>query len=173
LSTQALVHMIDNMEYIAEDAAYLIDELEALKPLLPVIPYSDQPGDSLSVLNLIELIDFVQQKFLAKLQAEFTGDLKQSYHFDLNTKTLRVEFINQNKKKSDFSVDVNLILSSCINNRHEIITAVQQILSSVNDKLGRETINGALRSLVNFERLIFKEIAERVLTIDPQKNNGL
>jgi hypothetical protein len=164
--------MVGEQEQITNDAAYLIDELKALKLVLPSIPFANRAGSDLSVLQILELVNYIQLKFIDLLNLVLSNAKLDS--IDFNIDDLRIDFTNHLKSSTlEGNTDHNFILDNCISQRIRVVEKIHSLHISTNSPEMKTSILNILSSIVNSERLLFKQIAERVLTIDPQNQHGL
>lgn len=131
---------------LIDDAAYLIDEITSLKPLIDVIPYEERPGDDLSVLEILISVDSAQTFLLD--------------HHDQNDDINFARFPDKVRSLRGDSAtpEMNLVLSNMVKNRK---TLLKRLSKSERNKIH-------LEKLIHFERSQFRQIAERILTITPQ-----
>lgn len=153
----------EHLKSIIGDAAYLIDEAEALIYVIDSVPVSEKTGGIESIIEMIALIDHAQQTHYRPLCErlfsvpnvdEQIGDFKTSF------KLLEVEAANP-----------KLILERIAENRTDFVSFVEKL--PLNDlKISGlingepQTIAGLLSEMVEFERKQLKTVAERVLSID-------
>lgn len=147
----------DPIGTILGDLQYLVDELEALKYLIDVVPVYERPGGELSVCEHIRLIHFVQDKLAENLNEEFSAS-----RLSLN------EFISEYKaERSDIHVEQKKGVQHYINKLIHARVGLLNSLSEINDSLSDFAVQN-LKHLIGLERAIFKEMAGKVLAINKE-----
>lgn len=144
----------DQLNTVIGDLQYLVDELEALKYLIDVVPVYERPGDELSVCEHIRLIHYVQDQITDNLKVEFTYGLEY--------------FVNEYKnRRSDIHIEqkkgVQHYIDKLIHARVGLLRAYAEKINEIN----ASELN-ALNHLIKLERAIFKEMAEKVLAINKE-----
>ncbi len=141
------------------DLRYLVDELEALKYLIDIIPVYERPGNELSVCEHIRLIHFVQDKISSKFFEHYN-----SSHQFLSLEGCISEFKRQ---RSDIQSEIEKGVQHYIN---KLIHARVGLLNTLHDNT--EFMDDyrlkSLNLLIKLERTIFKEMAEKVLAINKE-----
>lgn len=143
---------------ILNDLQYLVDELEALKYLIDVVPVYERPGDELSVCEHIRLIHFIQDKLSA-------GAIPSDSNLRSNDLD---QFIHEYKlQRSDSNTEKNKGVQHYIN---KLTQARVGLLSEIEAK--NNTFDSGLTSnliqIIRLERAVFKEMAEKVLAINKE-----
>lgn len=147
----------DPFRTIIGDLHYLVDELEALKYLIDVVPVYERPGDELSVCEHIRLIHFVQDKITEQI----------------NTKTSFItyileDFIKEYKSnRSDFETEQLKGVQHYINKLIHARVGLLNTFNEQNDELDENSVLN-LKQMIRLERAIFKEMAEKVLAINKE-----
>lgn len=140
------------------DVAYLIDEIEALHYVVDAVPVHDRPGDSLSIAELIRMIDFGQLSYF-RPEIETILDSGKSngkvnlLHIEVDFRKDRLD-IDEERKKG-----INAYLRKIIKNRASLISFIES-----KQTYGSDLYN-LLTHMVQFERNLLKQVAERVLSI--------
>ncbi|KPQ00376.1 MAG: hypothetical protein HLUCCA01_00510 [Bacteroidetes bacterium HLUCCA01] len=127
---------------LIDDAAYLLDEITSLKPLIRVIPFEERPGDEFSALEILLCADYAQEQLLKSSELNLT-------HAQQRVNMLRHQ---------DSKLDIDSVLNSLMSNRNALLAQLQD--SPENRR--------SLQTLITFERSLFRQIAERILTINTQ-----
>lgn len=130
-------------ENLIDDLAYLVDEIQALKPLVDVVPLYENPGNELSIEERLHLIDRIQLEVLAGNQADY----------DQISSEIRL------KREERGDVTVESTLNSLLSNREKLLRSLSESSLSLN----------RLSDLVVFERSQLRIIAEYILTITSDK----
>ncbi len=159
----------DHLSRIKDDAAYLIDEAEALSYVIDSVPTADKAQGIKSIAEMIALIDHAQQ----------------SYYRPACERLYSVPEVNE--KLTDFNAtfdagmyetdDTGKLLSHISRNRTGFLNFINELQ---NDELrhtgtvnGEEvSIAGLLEEMVTFERRQLREVAERILAIDKNINKS-
>jgi hypothetical protein len=155
---------------ILDDAEYLIDELNALNQVIKAIPYAESAGNDLAVIDLIGLVDYIQVQYTSLLEENFQNGRTQFGSFSPDR--LRIDYAQNLKDKNIDFADIEPILSNCKNNRRILVNLISKYHSQGIDDAIKNSLTDDIMAIVLFERLLFKEIAERVLTIDIQNSYG-
>ena len=149
----------DPLNTVIGDLQYLVDELEALKYLIDVVPVYERPGDELSVCEHIRLIHYVQDHITDNLSKQSIED-----KFSSNLEYFVKEYKN---RRSDIQIEQKKGVQHYID---KLIHARVGLLGSYNeriDEIDASELN-ALNHLIKLERTIFKEMAEKVLAINKE-----
>jgi hypothetical protein len=129
-------------DHINNDLAYFVEELNALKPLIGVVPVYDNPGSELSIEEILLTIDLYQKAILNGM--------------DIQEDSIVSEI--KSNRVSRGEVDIQLTISNLESNRAQLIDfAIRNT-----DKLGQ------FAQLIIFERFQLRKIAEHILTITSQ-----
>lgn len=130
-------------ENLIDDLSYLVDEIQALKPLVDVVPLYENPGNELSIEERLHLIDRIQLEVLAGNQADY----------DQISSEIRL------KREERGDVTVESTLNSLLSNREKLLHSLSESSLTLN----------RLSDLVVFERSQLRIIAEYILTITSDK----
>jgi hypothetical protein len=135
------------------DLEYLIDELEALKYLIEVVPVYERPGDELSICEHIRLIHFIQDQFVSTFDTNKSVKTRSLEQFISDYKSQRSDLENEKKKGVTHYIN-------------KLIQARTGLIKKVNmDQTHHDHVK-KLSEIVYYDRLVFKEIAEKVLSIN-------
>ncbi len=149
----------DPLSTVIADLQYLVDELEALKYLIDVVPVYERPGDELSVCEHIRLIYFAQEKIISAIDDPTTNS-----NIQFGIQYLSEEYKRQ---RSDFLVEQKKGVQHYINKLIQARVGLLKTYSDNSKKLNDSTLN-YLVQLIKLERAIFKEMAEKVLAINKE-----
>jgi len=162
---------LTNHELLVDDAAYLMDELEALKKVITTIPYSEKPLGQDSIQEMIESIETRQREYfypaILKIINELGVNDSDSEHFIFN---------NSNAADTKSS-NIRDVINEIIRIRSKMINMMRECPSEVfndssNSGQNDKTLAALLTDMVLFDRNQFKQIAERILTIDLDRQTG-
>jgi hypothetical protein len=155
----------EKIAIILDDASYLIDEMEALSFVIKVIPVTERPAGTYSVLEFIASIDYAQIAFYRKAAQLF-----------LSETTFFIPHHKSSFKPDTISNDVSIVLSELKKNRIEFVDFLKsvpekqwEVLFTLNNQ--EYSLFELLTEMIQNERSILREIAERVLAIDQSKAN--
>jgi hypothetical protein len=135
------------------DLEYLIDELEALKYLIEVVPVYERPGNELSICEHIRLIHFIQDQIMSTFDTNKTVKVHSLEQFTSDYKSQRSDLENERKKGVTHYIN-------------KLIQARTGLIKKVNMNQAQHDYVNQLSKIVYFDRLVFKEIAEKVLSIN-------
>jgi hypothetical protein len=158
---------MDQLKKLVEDAAYLQDEVEALKYVINSVPYDEKPGGRHSILEMVALIDHAQQNHFRLAMQQILAGRKD------------VAFDQEDFRKS-FSPDqiegksVDRVLEKIIKHRAAIISMLGKVTpadlhKTVNIRGKDKNIHMLLDEMLQFDRAQLKQVAERVLAISDRK----
>jgi len=147
----------DPISNLIGDLQYLVDELEALKYLIDVVPVYERPGDELSVCEHIRLIHFIQDKITDNLGEKSSTTNTGFDEYAKQYKTKRTDIQNEQEKGVQHYIN-------------KLIHARVGLLNTLNEQVFEQDHNSVqnLKKLIRLERAIFKEMAEKVLTINKE-----
>lgn len=154
----------DNLEQLQEDAAYLQDEVEALKYVIHNVPFDEKPGGVESILEMVALIDYAQMTYYRPI-LEYFGNKRG------------VELAGISKDFHKFKLDmqegdtVETILNKIIKHRAALLNLALQIPAIVWQKKvlvddEEKSLFEIFREMVLFERDQLKKVADRVMSIE-------
>ncbi len=167
-------------ENLLSDLSYFKEELHALKKIIPEVPYRDRPMGQDSILDMIAKIGSVQTGFLEPIAVEIekTKDADSSIPVrNLHGITHYAEypgFPSSSDSENNESSDVNDLLEHLIQQRQQILDLLtSQAAFPKNRKVilqqGEWMLYDILNEMIIFERKQFKEVADRVLTIETDR----
>lgn len=147
----------DPFSILIGDLQYLVDELEALKYLIDVVPVYERPGDELSVCEHIRLIHFVQDRITENISEDSSVTSAGLEDYVTQYKTKRSDIQNEQKKGVQHYIN-------------KLIHARVGLLGTLTEQDAELDGNSAenLKKLIRLERAIFKEMAEKVLAINKE-----
>jgi hypothetical protein len=144
----------DPVNATLNDLQYLVDELEALKYLIDVVPVYERPGDELSVCEHVRLIQFTQESLLKNLD-------RMAYSFPDFESLVRDYKRQRSDIQSEQKKGVQHYINKLIQARAGLLNDIAIDKFSIND-----TSIEYLSHMIKIERYIFKEMAEKVLAIN-------
>lgn len=146
----------DPISILIGDLQYLVDELEALKYLIDVVPVYERPGDELSVCEHIRLIHFIQDKISDQVNQDYSISGIHLEDFIKDYKAVRSDIVTEQKKGVHHYIN-------------KLIHARVGLLSMISDRtdLDSNSIHH-YNQLIRLERAVFKEMAEKVLSINKE-----
>ncbi|MCH8567734.1 MAG: hypothetical protein LAT67_05700 [Balneolales bacterium] len=154
---------------IISDIAYLNDEIYGLKQLIDVVPATEKSKGILSILDMISLIEYAQQSFYRPAAEQIFAENKPVIAFTDFEETFTPDI--ENKPEG-----IKAVLSSLNESRTSFVKFLGQIEPIDFSRTG--TINGVetelyqvLEHMISFERKKFREIAERILTLENTDRN--
>lgn len=151
-----------SLHQLLDDASYLQDELEALKFVIESIPYREKPMGEYSILELIALIDYAQERIYRPL-----------FELAEQNRPLRPQEKPEFTFKQDKVTSVNKFLDSIIGHRVSLMKTINKIHSNEWEEhvVGRDLILlDLLDNMIDNEREQLRKVAERVMTMD--NDNG-
>ncbi len=150
---------------LLQDAAYLQEELNALKQVIGAIPYTERPLEQESVLDMITRIGYAQSAcFLPAIQLVMqAGNMKT---------TIQPDYKKTFQPHDYDDIPVDTIIDRIIAERKLLISLLSEAPSSaIYDRnpvnvMGSKSLYELIEEMVNYERDQLKQVAERVLSID-------
>lgn len=158
---------MDQFKKMVDDAAYLQDEVEALKYVINSVPYDEKPGGKPSILEMVAIIDHAQQNHfrlvIEKIMTGRTASVPDQEDFRKSFSPAQIE-----------GKSVDRVLEKIIKHRAAIISMLGKVSPADLQKTvsirGKEkNIHGLLEEMIQFERSQLRQVAERVLTISDRK----
>lgn len=155
----------EKIAIILDDASYLIDEMEALSFVIKAIPVTERPAGTYSVLEFIASIDHAQKAYYRKAAQLFLSETE--FSIPLYKNTFKADLVKD---------DIETVLSELKKNRLEFVHFLQSVPESqwgVSFTLNNQeySLFELLMEMIQNERSVLREIAERVLAIDQSKAN--
>lgn len=155
----------DNLELLREDAAYLQDEVEALKYVIHNVPFDEKPGGTESILEMVALIDHAQVTYYRPILEYF----KNRQNIDLSD--VKKDFHKSFKLNMQEGVTVETILNKIIKHRAALLNLSLQIPAIVWQKKvlinhEEKSLFDIFREMVLFEREQLKKVADRVMSLE-------
>jgi hypothetical protein len=150
-----------------DDVSYLIDELSALRHVIKAVPFQERPTGTDSVYDMLDRVSHAQREYFFPLIKEI---------FSQPIPVIQVSDYKDTFKRAEDKLSAEELLDEIIQHRMEIMNYIGQLPESEFNSRGK--INGIetsilelLKQMVTFERKQLKEIAERVLSIEPKQEN--
>ena len=164
---------------LIDDISYLMDEADALAPLIGLVPFDEDPGDGYSIFRWLKLIDFAQTMSIEPLIRGRGQTIDEILH--------PAEIENVFDKRSD---DHNGVLDSHEKERH-----IQALLKQIHENRARltglcnelspaewslpvelyphqtERLQDVVREWVRWERACLKKMADRVLVYQKEMHS--
>lgn len=147
----------NTIQQVLEDLHYLIDELDALKYVVNSVPVFERPGGSLSICEIIRLIDFAQESYYKPIleKHQFSaGRIPFPSVYELEKAFLE----SRTDIESEQEKGINHYISKL--SKHRV-----NFLISINKDYQSDTFYLFFETIVSLERELLKQIAERVLSI--------
>jgi len=164
-----------SVENLIDDARYLAEELEALKSVIGSIPYNERPVQQDSILDMICRIGLIQRKFLKRAADQLNSSAKFESLPELPGNPALV--ISEKDIESLQQSNATEIIDDIIRERKELLLFFDRYLNKgeetrreKSDAIGRDYLHKLMYDLVSFERKQLKEAAERVLSIETDRN---
>lgn len=162
-------YLDEKIKSIISDAAYLVDEAEALIYVIDSVPVSEKTPGMESIIEMIALIDHAQQTYYRPL----CEHLFSVPNMDEKPEDFKSSF----KLTEDEAEKPKEVLKRISQNRASLMAFISKIpfedlriKGKINGK--ERTIAGLLEEMVVFERKQLKLVAERVLAIDNSLNQS-
>ncbi|MDI6400754.1 hypothetical protein QLX67_02015 [Balneolaceae bacterium ANBcel3] len=158
----------ENICTLIDDAAYLCDELAALKMVAESVPVMERPEGQDSLFDKIAKIFWMQEQLFLPFFYSYSEKVPPSDCMNYAAKG--------NKQTSYRDVmelypDIHVLTTACIEKRKELLSILKTIDSSSWKQMciydGEENKAGeVLAEMVTLERKILKEAAERVMIFE-------
>ncbi len=157
-----------DFEQLASDAAWLLEELDVLKRMLPVIPYHERPMGQESVLDMIAKIGYVTEVYY-RPALQFFVNHNAKLHYTSIEEALKF-FSDQYYRDSE----PNALLDRLISNRKELLDFLSQIKKDqFNHRIHMDgrvwSLAELVHEMVRFDRQQLKQVAERVLDMQTDR----
>ncbi len=155
---------------LIQDAAWLADELESLKRMLPEIPYAERPMGQESMMDILARIGKAHDEFFKPLFLSLQkGEVREVSELSIN-------FENRSKNVTTPEEDPQKLLNELISQRLFIVELLEQldesaIHSSVSFKDGEKDVYSLINRMILFDRNQLKQIAERMLSVDADRHS--
>lgn len=158
----------EQVEKLLEDIAYLRDEAEALRAVIDSVPSNRRPSGKPSIADKLALIDHVQRSYYGSslqkaVKKESSPEVREREEVDAS--------FSQQEEQTD---DVRNILESLVNYRVELVEMLQDLSLHEWSKVLRRgeqevSLHRFMREMVRFERDALREISERVMMYNREK----
>lgn len=156
-----------------DDAAYLVEELKALKKVISAIPFDERPSQQQeSMLDIIRKIGYMQEyRYSPVLNVPDNPPDKKSLQ-NIPELSEAEDILHFKEEAGRFE-----ILDEIIVKRGELISSLRNCPDAFFSEVvampeGKITRIDIIREMVRFERIQFKKVAERVLTLDIENHSG-
>lgn len=153
---------------LVDDAAWLQDELERIKGMIPVIPYLDRPLEQESALEMLSKIGNACDSFYKPILKEVVN-CNDNIHLSLT-----VDYDSLYSSEYQKGKDASDVLNHIIQSRGEFLELLKMLKSSDLDRVicmkgEKKTLRKIISGMLLFERGQLKKIAERVRAIDTER----
>ncbi|TVQ69670.1 MAG: hypothetical protein EA363_09080 [Balneolaceae bacterium] len=154
---------------LIQDAAWLTEELESLKQMLPDIPYADRPMGQESVLDVLARIGTAHDRF-------FLPILVSVQRGEANAASgLSIDFETRLKNVTTSEEDPLRLLDTLISQRIDFVALLEKMDASliqqkITFKDGELDFLTLIARMTRFDRNQLKLIAERMLAMDAKRN---
>lgn len=157
------------VDTLTEDVKYLQDEAEALKYVIHSIPYKEKPGGKESIIEMIGLIDFAQKEFYRPL-------IESSIGLKNGNNAIIEDYRAEYKWDAGKYDNVENLLDKIIKHRAALLSTLVKMSVIDWDKKAYiknrpKSVFQLVAEMVEFERNQLKQIADRVMTIQNDRNN--
>ncbi len=159
----------EELKRIKEDAAYLIDEAEALTYVIDSVPATDKAGGIDSITEMIALIDHAQQTY-------YRPACERLYSVPNVDEKLR-DFRETFSAGTYDTGNAEKLLRGITKNRAGFMDFINKL--PLEDLQQKGQINGEeaciaslLEEMIVFERRQLRDVAERILSIDKNLNKS-
>ena len=160
------------------DAAYLLDELKALKGVISAIPSRERPLEQESIMDMIVKIGFVQSVYLEPLLADLVHqpDFNKPLQPENNPRFDMEAFSGTYFDPSEYDDSgTEEIIDNLLKTRSVLISDLKNIPDAALQrdiilKQGDKRLYDILGDMVRFERNQMKRVAERVLSIETERH---
>ncbi len=153
---------------IIQDAAWLKEELESLKQMLPGIPYAERPMGQESVLDILARIGTAHDRFfLPTLVSLQRGEANAACDLSIDFET-RLSNVTTSEE------DPLKLLDKLIRQRIDLVVLLEKldapaIHADISFKEGKMDVSTLISRMVRFDRSQLKQIAERMLAMDAKR----
>ena len=154
---------------LIEDAAWLTEELESLKCILPELPYSDRPMGQESILDILAKIGAAHEQFFTPLINNLqTGGEGESSVENIDFETLQAN-------QATFGDDPLKLLDKLISQRLSLVATLEKLDESaihgmISLKTGDTDVFTLINRMILFDRSQLKKVAERMLAMDAERH---
>jgi hypothetical protein len=147
----------NTIQQVLEDLNYLIDELDALRYVVNSVPVYERPGESLSICEIIRLIDFAQESFYKPILEKFKYSASK-IPFPTIYEIEKAFLENRLESQTEEEKGINHYIGKL--SKHRV-----NFLITIGKEYQSETFYSFFEAMVSTERELLKQIAERVLAI--------
>lgn len=152
---------------LLDDAKYLQDEAEALMYIIDQVPYTEEPADGMSIIQMLALIDHAQINYYRPL-------IEKSFSNPRSLQLNNFESYDETFEFPDDEKDVQKILKKISKHRAAILNLFGKIPLidwEKEIKSGHQSITlfDFANKMVQDERKVLKEIADLVLIYQNNK----
>lgn len=155
----------ENLEHLREDAAYLQDEIEALKYVIHNVPFDEKPGGTESILEMVALIDHAQVVYYRPVLEQYKSKS------DSDLVDIKRNFDQSFKLELKEGDTVETVLNRIIKHRAALLNLASQIPAIqwqkkiITDRK-KKSLFEIFEEMVHFERQQLKKVADRVMSIE-------
>lgn len=160
----------DEVNKLIEDASYLQDEAEALRYVIDNVPYDESPPGGKSIAEMLLYIDHAQLSYYRPVleqavESQRPTHLESFTHFSEN-------FDADEEKKND----IQKMLRKISKHRAGVVNVIESIsLIDWEQAVYRDKkqllLYDFMQEMIRFERGILKDIADRVMVYNQDKEN--
>lgn len=162
---------------LLEDAAYLEEELQALKQVIASVPARERPLEQESMIDMIAEIGHQQaSRYLPAVRklCNETGVTHDRPGNEAEGCEVEERWFDADQINEWHTDD---ILNRIIRDRERLIYTLEKhsdelFSRSVEGKEGNKTVYDLLSGMITFERKQLKRVTERVLAIDLERHTG-
>ncbi|MEX0681819.1 MAG: hypothetical protein WD097_10600 [Balneolales bacterium] len=156
----------DKPETILYDAAYLAEELNALKRVISAVPYQERPYGQESIRDMLVSIGLKQEK-------EFKPLVLSKTNIKRNSKENSEELEAQKNYSEDKSIEEIIdrisaertsLIRSLENREEDLLKTTFEYRGSI------MTLYAIIEQMVQYDVKQLKQVAERVMAIDMERN---
>ncbi len=156
------------LEELYDDAAYLLEEIDALEKIIEVVPYNEKPFGQESVLEMLGKITCAESNiFVPSFKQIVNGSYKMPDNFDR-------EIDNHCHSQFFDETDPHEVFISLKESRKTTLELLKSLMKMLhNEKVDSENRNSrrgvlvyVMRKMIDFDRLQLKNAAEKVLSIE-------
>ncbi|HET6527606.1 MAG TPA: hypothetical protein VFG39_02535 [Balneolaceae bacterium] len=158
----------EEVKNLIEDASYLQDEAEALRYVIDGVPYDVNPPGSKSIVEMLLLIDHAQLSYYRPILEETIAS-RRAVHLEDFTHFEKSFEVDEEKKG-----DIQKVLAKIAKHRAGVVNVIKNITlinweKEVHSNEEKTSLLHFMQGMIRFERGILKEIAERVMVYNQDK----
>jgi hypothetical protein len=160
----------EQLDRLAEDAAYMQDEAEALKYVIDQVPCQEHPPGERSIAEILLFIDYAQRRYFRSALEEAVENPRPTHIDKLSDFE---DTFEPDRKRID---DIQTLLNDVAKHRAAVINTIKNI--SLIDWDKEVYINNReillidfIGQMIRFDHIQLKKIADLVRTYSEQKQN--